>query len=273
MNLTLGLDVGGTKIAAVVLNGDSTIVEQSVVPTDGQGTSVIAQIWDLIDRTAARHSLDGVGVAVPGNVAPESGTVISAPNIGWNHVDLQALIAPALPKGADVVVVNDANAAWSEYRFGEHQHSTSFAMITVGTGIGGGAVVNGQLLTGAMGAGAEIGHLPLVTGGELCFCGSRGCWERYASGSALNRAALENGWGPARASHHVLESTATDQEARRLLGTVAGHMVQGLELVSSVLDPATIVLRGGLGSDPTFFGVVSAQYSRRIKECKPRPTR
>lgn len=222
MTHTLGLDVGGTQIASVVLDDHGTIVEQSVDPTDGRGTSVIAQIWNLIDRAAAKHPLEGVGIAVPGNVDPQTGTVISAPNVSWNHVDLQALIAPALHGTAEVTVANDANAAaWAEYRFGGHHPGDSFAMITVGTGIGGGFVVNGRLLNGATGAGGEVGHLTLIPDGESCSCGSRGCWERYASGSALHRAAIQAGWGPDRASHQVLAQASDQAGAIDLVQTVA----------------------------------------------------
>lgn len=261
MTFTLGLDVGGTKIATVVLDNTGTVVEQLVVPTDGRGTSVIAQIWKLIDQSADSYTLTGVGIAVPGNVDPKTGTVISAPNISWSHVDLQALIAPALPISAEVAVINDANAAaWAEYRFGEHSPGDSFSMITVGTGIGGGFVINGRLLSGATGAGGEVGHLILIPDGETCGCGSKGCWERYASGSALHRAAVHAGWGPMGASHQLLDAVGTHPVAQELLETTVQHLVRGLDLVAGVLDPTVVVLGGGLGTDSTFFKSVAAHY-------------
>jgi glucokinase len=226
---------------------------------------VIAQIWNLIDRAAARHSLDGVGVAVPGNVNPKTGTVISAPNIGWNHVDLQALMEPALHGATEVTVANDANAAtWAEYRFGEHTPGDSFAMITVGTGIGGGFVVNDRLLNGATGAGGEAGHLTLIEDGEACSCGSNGCWERYASGSALHRAAIHAGWRPEGASHQVLSQAGYRADATGLVQTIVDHLVRGIGLVSSALDPSMIVLGGGLGSDPKFHAMVTKSYDTTV---------
>ncbi|PRB43456.1 hypothetical protein CQ020_16915 [Arthrobacter sp. MYb23] len=278
MTFTLGLDVGGTKIAAVVLDHNGTVVDDSVVPTDGHGISVIAQIWNLIDQKASSHALGGVGVAVPGNVDPSSGTVISAPNIRWDHVDLPTLIEPALRGSAEVSVINDANAAaWAEYRFGEQNPGDSFAMITVGTGtgtgtgIGGGFVLNGRLLNGATGAGGEIGHLTLIPDGEACSCGSKGCWERYASGSALHRAAVQAGWGPEKASHQLLESVGTRPEAEKLATTIQ-HLIRGMGLVAGVLDPTVIVLGGGLGTDPVFFDSEVAYYQElRITPPRSRP--
>ncbi|MGO4455301.1 ROK family protein [Arthrobacter sp. RAF14] len=274
MTLTFGIDVGGTKIATAVLNQHGTVIEESVVPTAGQGTAVVAQIWNLIDDASSRHTLHGVGIAVPGNVDPKTSTVIAAANIGWNHVDLEALVEPALRGSARVVIVNDANAAaWAEYRFGNHDPGDSFAMITVGTGIGGGFILNGRLLEGATGAGGEVGHLTLVEGGEVCSCGSRGCWERYASGSALHRSAARTGWGPEGASRIVLERAGEQNEATELVQAVVDHLIRGLCLVSSALDPSIIVLGGGLGSDPKFHAMVGESLASTVipsPRAKPR---
>jgi glucokinase len=273
MTLTLGIDVGGTKIASVLLNNHGNVLEQSVISTDGDGTSVIAQIWNLIEHGAARHSLEGVGVAVPGTVDPKAGTVISAPNIHWNHVDLQALIEPALHGSAQVIVANDANAAaWAEYRFGGHTPGDSFAMITVGTGIGSGFIINDRIVNGATGAAGEVGHLTLVEDGEACSCVSQGCWERYASGNALQRAAIHSGWGPDRASYQLLDAVGTHPRAKEVLATTARHLIRGMDLMASVLDPTVIVLGGGLGTDPLFFDTVAAHHQAlSIKPPRSRP--
>ncbi|MFC0675182.1 ROK family protein [Brachybacterium hainanense] len=100
-------------------------------------------------------------------------------------------------------------------------------------------------------------------GGEPCSCGSRGCWERYSSGSALRRAARDRGFGREDTSHRVLATHADDPVARDLLDTVAAHFVDGLEVVSAVLDPSTVVLGGGLGTDPAFFDAVHTRYARQ----------
>jgi len=218
MTFSLGLDVGATKIAVTLLDTDGTVLRAESVSTEAAGgDAVVAQIGAIVAAQAAESVLAGVGLAVHGDVDPASGMIALAPNIGWAGVDIAARIAPHLPKRTRLRVENDANAAaWAEYRFGGHPRADSFAMITVGTGIGGGFVLNGRLLSGAAGAG-EIGHLQLKPAGEGCPCGSRGCWERYASESALQRAAVAMGWGGPEASRALLAATATDPAARALV--------------------------------------------------------
>jgi glucokinase len=183
---------------------------------------------------------------------------VTAPNLRWRAVDVGALIVTRVRSDIPVRVDNDANAAaWAEFRFGEHQRDDSFVMITVGTGIGGGLVMNGQLLLGATGAAGEIGHMPHELGGLSCPCGSCGCWERYASGSTLHRLAAAAGWDDRTAGRDVLAATDSDPTARQLVGEVAGHLARGISLLSAALNPTKVVLGGGLGSDPRFVSIVN----------------
>jgi glucokinase len=270
---TLGLDVGGTKIATVVLDQNGTVLSHSKVPTAGHGPAVVHQILDLVSKALTEHEPVGIGIAVPGNVDPTTGTVICAPNIGWNSVDLRASLARAVPSSVQVTVENDANAAtWAEYRYGGHTDANSFAMVTVGTGLGGGFVINGQLLRGANGGAGEIGHLPLVQEGDPCTCGARGCWERYASGTALRRAAQASGWTGPHASQAVLHEADSNPEAHALVLGIASHLAHGIELMTSALDPNTVVLGGGLGTDPRFLAAArEALAARTITPPRSRP--
>lgn len=273
MTYSLGLDIGGTKIATALLHHDGTVLHTATVPTAGSGPAVIDQIADLVTAHTGQQALSGIGLAVPGDVDPSTGVISSAPNIGWTDLDITGRIAPHLPPRTLVRVNNDANAAaWAEYRFGGHSRGDSFAMITVGTGLGGGFVLNGRLLRGATGAAGEIGHMPLEPSGEACTCGSRGCWERYASGSALHRAAIAAGWDTATAGRDLLAAAATDPAARYLVAGIAGHLVRGISLVTAALNPAQVILGGGLGTDRRFLAIVQeAQQSLETTPPRFRP--
>ena len=272
----LGLDVGGTKIAAAVLDGDGTVLETATVPTPRGGDAVVGLIAGVVAAHAAARPLAGVGLAVPGDVDPATGVITSAPNIGWAGVDLAGRIAGLVPEAASIHVANDANAAaWAEYRFGGHRRGDAFAMITVGTGLGGGFVLNGRLLRGATGAAGEIGHLPLVAAsdGEACPCGSRGCWERYASGTALRRAAVAAGWDGPAPSHEVLAAAGADPAARAVVDRVAQHLVRGISYLAAALNPETVILGGGLGTDPRFLAIAQeALDAVEVTRPRSRPT-
>lgn len=256
MMRSLGIDIGGTKIAGAVLDDDGTVLDVKTMSTARGGDIVLGQIAEVVNGFAAKHHLSGIGIAVPGDVNPATGIIRSAPNIGWADLDIATYLRSYVPAGTALRVDNDANAAaWAEYRFGGHPRTDSFAMITVGTGLGGGFIINGGLLRGATGAAGEVGHLTLVPGGERCPCGSHGCWERYASGSALHRAAAAAGWDRRSAEHDVLSAAGTNPAARQAVEGVARHLTRGILLLSSALDPALVILGGGLGSDPRFLAI------------------
>ena len=138
------------------------------------------------ERAAGAHSIEAVGVGAAGFVDARRATVLFAPNLAWRDEPLKVDLERAI--GLPVVIENDANAAaWGEFTFGAGEDVSDLLLVTVGTGVGGGIVVNGELHRGAFGVAAEIGHIRMVPGGRLCGCGNRGCWEQYASGTALVR--------------------------------------------------------------------------------------
>lgn len=268
MTRSLGIDVGGTKIASALLDHDGTVLHTETTPTAQGGDVILGQIAAIISATASGHDLAGIGIAVPGDVHPGTGIIRSAPNIGWFDLDIAGRLRPYLPPKTPLRVDNDANAAaWAEYRFGGHPHTDSFAMITVGTGLGGGFILNGRLLRGATGAAGEIGHLALVPNGETCPCGSRGCWERYASGSALHRAAVAAGRDHPAAGRDLLAAAGTSHTDRAVVEGVASDLARGILQISTVLDPSLVVLGGGLGSDLRFLAL--AQEALAAEEVTP----
>ena len=263
MGLCIGVDVGGTKIAAAVVDEDGAILEQSRVESPATETSAMGDaIAGLVQDLGARHAVDRVGVGAAGYVDADRSTVRFSPNLAWRDVDLRADLTARID--LPVVIENDANAAaWGEFRFGAGADVDDFLMVTVGTGVGGGVVLGGALQRGAFGSAAEIGHLRVVPHGRPCGCGQRGCLEQYASGSALVRRVredvaalvpgsetlLERAGGDPRAIDGPLITSAAqdgDPYATGRLAALGAWLGQGVASLAAVLDPAAVVVGGGV---------------------------
>ncbi len=189
MSLAIGIDIGGTKVLGGLVADDGTVVASHRVATPATDVSAIrAVIVDLVRRLSGNHSVAAVGVGAAGWIDASRSTVQFSPNLAWRHEPLRASLVQEID--VPVVVENDANVAmWAEYRYGAARSAENTALFTVGTGIGGGLVIDGRLVRGAHGVAAEFGHVQLVPDGIECGCGRRGCLEQYASGSALVREA------------------------------------------------------------------------------------
>ncbi|MEV0183223.1 ROK family protein [Streptomyces sp. NPDC050625] len=254
---SLGIDIGGTKIASGLVHSDGTVHEVRSRPVTGMGETALQQVLDVARSYLAVHPVAHVGVALPGGVDPKTRVVTTAPNLGWTDMSLAQRLSAALDR--QVHVENDANcAAWAEHRFGAGRGRTNTVLITIGTGIGGGLVVSNRLLVGHHGLGAELGHIPLVIGGHPCKCGASGCWEQYASGSALRAEARRRNWRPGPVTgEEVLRAAADgDPAAVHIVEWVSGHLAHGLTTMAAFLDPGEVVLGGGLGSDKRFVEYV-----------------
>ncbi|TNM45099.1 ROK family glucokinase [Nocardioides albidus] len=261
--LTCGIDIGGTKIAGAVVAPDGTVVAEARVESPATDPTAMEEAAAaLVAGFAAEHDVTAVGVGAAGNVASDRSTVLFAPNIAWRNEPLGVDLARLT--GLPVVVENDANAAaWGEFRYGAGRDVDDQLMVTVGTGVGGGVVIDGKLLRGAYGVAAEIGHLNVVRDGRLCGCGNRGCLEQYGSGTALVRAAREAVAGNSLLAQDLVDRAGGDpaaitgpmittaaQEGDRFaieqfehLGSWLGH---GIASLVAVLDPAVIVIGGGV---------------------------
>ena len=274
MPLTIGVDVGGTKIAAGVVSTSGEILERQrqVTPArDARATSeaIVAMVQEL--RT--RHDVEAVGVGAAGYVDADRSTVLFAPNLAWRDEPLRAAIEEQV--GIPVAIENDANAAaWGEFRFGAGADVDDLVMVAVGTGIGGGVVLGGQLFRGHFGIAAEFGHIRAVPRGRVCGCGNYGCWEQYASGKALVRSVREvaetrspraadvldrAGGDPAAIDGQMITAAAAagdllSVEAFEDLGRWLGEGLCDLVLA---FDPSVIVIGGGVSEagellvDPT----------------------
>ncbi len=264
MAYTIGVDVGGTKVLGGVVDESGTVVKTARRDTPREGGSALTQaITDVAKELMAEFTIDSVGVSAAGFVSSDRKTMLATPNIaGWNGVDLDYQLTSLI--GLPVVIENDANAAaWGEARFGAGRGKRHMLMLTVGTGIGGGIVVNGELYRGAFGIAAEIGHIRVVPEGHLCGCGARGCFEQYGSGNALMRHAREaiaaspdiarnllaRGDGTLEGlTGKAITDAARDGDAVALaaFNTTAQWLGAGIASLAVVLDPECVVIGGGV---------------------------
>ncbi|QCB93408.1 ROK family glucokinase [Cellulomonas shaoxiangyii] len=264
----IGVDIGGTKIAAGVVDDDGVIVAQTRRDTDPDDVaSIDAAIADVYRELSASYEVREVGLAAAGFVAADRSGVLFAPNIAWREYPLRDRVAALIGDPAvKIVVENDANAAgWAEFRYGVARDVSDMVMLTLGTGLGGAIVTHGRLVRGAWGVAAEIGHMRVVPGGHYCGCGHEGCWEQYVSGSALVRNAqaaavtqperavrlIELAGGRADKITGPLVTQCAqegDPLATELLGDVARWVGEGAATVAALLDPEMFVLGGGVSA-------------------------
>jgi glucokinase len=261
--LTIGLDIGGTKIAGAVVDEQGTIVRQLSVPTPATDAAALEDaIVAMIQDLASDGNISAAGIAAAGFIDASQSTVYYAPNISWRNHPLRANVEART--GLTVVVENDANAAgWAEYRFGAGRLFTHVVMLTVGTGVGGAIIVDGRLFRGGFGVGAELGHITVQPDGLLCGCGRYGCIEQYGSGRALLRFAEEEsrkpGTGDALAAARDADGNLPPAAVKSLLeqgdpGALAALTTLGTWLgkaaasLDAVLDPEIFVIGGGVAS-------------------------
>jgi glucokinase len=266
------VDIGGTKVAAGVVDEHGVILATAHRDTPADDVARIEEtIAAVVGELAGSYPVGAVGVGAAGFVDAQRSRVMFAPNLAWRDEPLQAALQARL--GLPVVVENDANAAaWAEVRFGAGRGVDHVVILTLGTGIGGGIVVNGQLLRGQFGAAAEFGHVTVVPDGRPCGCGLRGCWEQYASGRALVRQARELACaasdkagcaGPeagelmrlagGRAERITgemvtLAAQAGDRAALQCFDVIGMWLGRGLAGVAAILDPGLFVIGGGVSA-------------------------
>jgi glucokinase len=258
----VGVDIGGTKLLAVRLDPDGEVTADPVMqpsPLDGPG--VVAEVAASVERLAGAAAGGAVGIGVPGLV-DTSGTVRFAPNLpGLAGTPLAEAMAAALP-GWSVWVGNDATAAcWAEHDRGAARGASEVLMVTLGTGIGGGAISGGLLIEGFNRYAGEFGHMVIDPHGPRCTCGKQGCWERFASGSGLGRLGREMaiageaprlvalaGGDPemVRGEHVTAAAAEGDGSALEIMEKFGWWVALGLANLTNALDPELIVVGGGL---------------------------
>jgi glucokinase len=263
VGLTIGVDVGGTKIAAAVVDEHGTIVDKVRVDSPATKTEAMEDaIAKAVRDLCRQHDVEAVGVGVAGFIDVARSTVLFAPNVAWREEPLKAELEARVD--LPVVVENDANAAaWGEFQFGAGHDVDDLLLVTVGTGVGGGLVLDGELYRGAFGIAAEIGHMRVMPGGRLCGCGNRGCWEQYASGTAMMREVHEVARAGSPMTAGMLERAGGvvdditgqmvtqaaregDAFAQEMVDQVGRWLGEGIATLAAILDPASVALAGGV---------------------------
>jgi glucokinase len=275
----IGLDIGGTKIVAAVVDHGGRILTQRLVDTPDDGerrlAAVIALVRELREEHGLTHTTVGVGAA---GLVDLDGVMRFAPNLDWRDYPLRSVLAEEL--GLPVQVENDANAAaWAEYVVGAgHDASIGALMLTVGTGVGGGLVMDGKLVRGAHGLAAEVGHIIVSDGGAQCPCGNRGCLEAYASGTAIGRSAREAvaaGTLAEGSSLYGVEAltgaevgaaaSAGDASACALLADAGRWLGVGIATLVNALDPEIVIIGGGVAQAGTLLlDPATVAYHERV---------
>jgi glucokinase len=262
----IGVDLGGTKVEVAQVDATGRVSKRLRRPTRVEGgpgavmEEIVAAVQNIKDKEASPPA--GVGVGLAGQVDPEHGMVRFAPNLGWHDVPFQTNLADAL--GLPVAVLNDVRAAtWGEWLHGAGQECDDLICIFVGTGIGGGVVSGGQMLSGCSNTGGEVGHMIIDLDGPPCTCGNQGCFEALAGGWAIARDAREAVSADRSLGASLLKIAGGQQEAitaetvstaakagdllaKRLIDKVGQALIAGCVSVVNFFNPCRLILGGGV---------------------------
>ena len=263
----IGIDLGGTFIKGGIVDDEGNIITRDKVPTEsekgasGVVANIVALCRMLLDKVnMTTDDVVGIGMGVPGMIDSENGLVVYSNNLAWEDFSISREVEAAL--GLPVKIANDANvAALGEARFGCGKDYKTSVMLTLGTGVGGGIVIDGKLYEGNRSAGAELGHAVIVAGGEPCTCGRRGCLEAYASATALIRDTKramaahpeskmwEIGSIDAVTGKTPFDYRDTDAVAREVVETYIERLGAGIANLANELRPEIMILGGGVCSE------------------------
>jgi glucokinase len=261
---TVGIDIGGTKIAGALVSESGEILRELKVPSPANDSQALqAAVVSMVNELRQGQEILAVGVAAAGFIDANQAVVVYSPNLSWRNEPLKAKLEADL--GVPVFIENDANAAgWAEYRFGAGRGSHHMMMLTIGTGVGGAIVANGELFRGAFGIGAELGHSNFIPNGKACGCGQKGCLEQYGSGTALLNSAKELIVSGSPDSSRLAELAGLkgeltgvevyqaiqegDKGALRLLGELGTNLGMAVASFTAILDPEIVVIGGGVSA-------------------------
>ena len=285
--LAIGIDIGGTKVAGGVVDASGVISHRVRRDTPHRSTSprvVEDTIVKAVEELLAHVDVDdviAVGIGAAGFVAEDRATVVFAPHLSWRNEPLREALAHRID--LPITVDNDANAAaWAEATFGAARGESHVIVITLGTGIGGALIIDGQVQRGRYGIAGEFGHMQVVPGGVRCECGNRGCWEQYASGNALVREARAMidagspvvvdllhrlGGDPSGLTGPFITEAARDGDAtaRELLADIGEWLGIGLANLAAAFDPGLFVIGGGVSAaDEMLIAPAREAFTRQL---------
>jgi len=244
----IGVDVGGTKTLAAVVSREGEIEQQVVHPTDiSSQDAVLAGLDAIVEELRAGHDVAALGFGIPSRIDQETGCAVASVNIPLAGVDFRDRMRErhGLPVGID----NDANAATvGEWRAGAAKGASYVVMLTLGTGVGGGLILDGKPYRGATGSGAELGHIVIGLNGPPCGCGGHGHLESYAAGRVADEAARKL-YGDASDGHELVAKAQDGaREAVEALAEIGCRLGTGIVSFVNVFEPGLVVIGGGFGS-------------------------
>ena len=259
MSLYIGIDVGGTSIKGALIDGEGKLYGEDCVRT-GNGMEIVDGIVAICNRFTCKsggEKIKGVGIGCAGVIDSENGTVVFSGNLRIKDFPLAKLVEEKVK--LPVKITNDANAAaLGEAKFGAGKEYSDSILVTLGTGVGGGIIIDGKLFEGGKSAGTEIGHTVIETNGYPCTCGRWGCFECYASATALMRKtkdAMEEDTGsemwktytPQTVSGKTpFEYAETDIAAKQVVDWYVKHLACGITNLANVFRPQVVMLGGGV---------------------------
>ena len=275
----LGVDLGGTNIAVGLVTEDGKIIASDSTPTlaEREYPEIVADMAKVCKKVVADAGVDmsevaSIGIGSPGSIDSENGVVLYANNLKFN----QAPIAAELKKHIDlpINIENDANAAaYGEY-IANGNGADDFVFITLGTGVGGGIIIDKKLYKGFNGIGGELGHITLVHNGKMCSCGNPGCWEAYASVTALisqtkeaieknpdslmAKIAEENGEVSGRTAFNAAK--AGDAAGQAVVDQYRDYVASGLVSIINIFQPERIVVGGGISREGEYLLAPIREY-------------
>lgn len=260
----IGIDIGGTTIKGVIINNLGTVLAEGNVPTDADkgADAMMNNIVDLVNDMLSsidivKREISGIGIGCPGLIDSKNGMVVFSGNLNLKYYPLASSVSDRI--GLPVKITNDVNAAaLGEAKFGAGKKYSNSVLVTLGTGVGGGIVIDGKLFEGGSSAGTEIGHTVIVEDGEKCTCGRRGCFERYASARALTEqtrtAMLEH--KDSKMWETYTEDTVngktpfdycdTDDAAKSVVENYVKHLACGITNIVNIFRPQVVMLGGGV---------------------------
>ena len=265
--MRIGIDLGGTNIAAAIVDDSGSIVKRISIPTEAAGGAAavaggVARVCEMLaDELGGAPA--SIGVGVPGSVNCETGEVIFTPNLPLSGINIAKPIKDKF--GCAVHIGNDANcAALGEAVSGSAKGALSAVLITLGTGLGGGIIIDGRLHSGKSGAAGELGHMVIMAGGRECGCGRRGCWEAYASATGLIRTANEFAvqhsnsvlWEMCGGAKEKIDGRMVfeayrkgDEAATPAVGMYVGQLAIGIANIINIFEPEVFCVGGGISNE------------------------
>ncbi len=258
----IGVDIGGTKIASVLINRKGTVYSSDYRMTEvemGKAETINRILTSICNVMPKGQEIKGIGIDIPGSVDPELGIVENAVNLGWDRVELRKELQQSLGTKLPIYLQRDTYAqTLSEFFYGSAKNQKDYVFISIGSGLGAGAMVNGRLLQGSDRAALEIGHKTLPGLQTLCGCGKIGCVETILSGPGMIRTFKNLDWNSQIASDLALKDDLTvqdilngysagDKRARLLLSEVSRYLGEIISSMITILNPALVIIGGGTG--------------------------